>query len=83
MLQKYMSDPSHVLKVQLIEFKDDMTYEVQLETIVDQQVRKLRSEDIASVKMKWKGHSREEVTWELKDKMREEYLHLFYSLGKC
>jgi hypothetical protein len=57
-----MSDPSHVLKVQLIEFKDDMTYEVQLETIVDQQVRKLRSEDIASVKMKWKGHSREEVT---------------------
>jgi hypothetical protein len=50
---------------------------------VDQQVRKLRSEDIASVKMKWKGHSREEVTWELKDKMREEYLHLFYSLGKC
>jgi len=57
-----MSDPSHVLKVQLIEFKNDITYEVQLEIIVDQQLRKLRSEDIALIKMKWKGHSREEAT---------------------
>jgi hypothetical protein len=46
-------------------------------------VRKLRLKDIASVKVKSKGHSHEEATWELEDKMREEYPHLFNNLGKC
>jgi hypothetical protein len=77
-----MSDPSHVLEVYPIELRDDMVYEVQPEAIVDRQVRKLRSKDIASVKVQWKGHSREEATWELEDKMREEYPHLFDNLGK-
>ena len=40
------------------------------------------SKDIALVKVKWKGHSLEEATWELEDKMREEYPHLFDNLGK-
>ncbi|KAL9374753.1 hypothetical protein Peur_031632 [Populus x canadensis] len=52
MLRKYMSDPSHVLEVHPIELRDDMVYEVQPEAIVDRQVRKLRSKDIASVKVK-------------------------------
>jgi hypothetical protein len=82
MLRKYMSDPSHVLEVYPIELRDDMVYEVQPKAIVDRQVRKLRLKDIASVKVKWKGHSREEATWELEDKMREEYPHLFDNLGK-
>jgi len=81
MLRKYMPDPSHVLEVHPVELRDDVTYEVQPETIVDRQVRKLRSKNIASVKVKWKGHSIEEATWELEDKMREEYPHLFDNLG--
>jgi len=81
MLRKYMSDPSHVLEVHPVELRDDVTYEVQPETIVDRQVKKLRSKDIASVKVKWKGHSIEEATWELEDKMREEYPHLCDILG--
>jgi hypothetical protein len=82
MLRKYMSDPSHVLEVHPIELGDDMVYKVQQEAIVDRQVRKLRLKDIASVKVKWKGHSHEKATWELEDKMREEYPHLFDNLGK-
>jgi len=35
MLRKYMSDPSHVLEVHPVELRDDVTYEVQPETIVD------------------------------------------------
>jgi hypothetical protein len=46
--------------------------EVQPVEIMDRQVRKLRS----------KGHSCEEATWELEDKMRKEYPHLFDNLGK-
>jgi ABC-type uncharacterized transport system YnjBCD ATPase subunit len=49
MLRKYLSDPSHVLEDQPVE-------------IVDRQVRKLRSKDITSMKVKWKGYSREEAT---------------------
>jgi len=82
MLRKYMLDPSHVLEIHPIELRDDMVYEVQSEAIIDRQVRKLQSKDIASVKVKWKGHSREEATWELEDKMRQEYPHLFDNLGK-
>ena len=80
MLRKYMSDPSHVLEVHPIELRDDMIYEVQPEAIVDRQVRKIRLKDITSVKVKWKGHSHEEATWELEDKMHEEYPHLFDNL---
>jgi hypothetical protein len=52
MLRKYMSDSSYVLEVYLVELRDDMTYEVQLKAIVDRQVRKLRSKDITSVKVR-------------------------------
>jgi hypothetical protein len=62
MLRKYLSYPSHVLEVQLVELREDMSYEVQPVEIMDRQVRKLRSKDITSVKVKWKGHSREEAT---------------------
>ena len=72
-----MSDPFHVLEVYLVELRNDMTYEVPPEAIVDRQVRELRSNDIASVKVKCKGHSSEETSWELEDMMREEYPHLF------
>ena len=34
------------------------------------------------MKVKWRGHSREEATWELENKMRQEYPYLFDNLGK-
>ncbi|XP_070045503.1 uncharacterized protein [Nicotiana tomentosiformis] len=43
---------------------DDMTYDVELVAILDRQVRKLRSKDIASVKVQWRGQPLEEATWE-------------------
>ena len=66
-----------MLEVHPVELRDDVTSKVQPKATVDRQVRKLGSKDIASVKVKWKGHSIEEATWELEDKMREEYPHLF------
>jgi hypothetical protein len=77
-----MSDPSHVLEIHPVELRDNMTYKVQPEAIMERQVRKLRSKDIASVKVMWNNHSCEEALWELENKMLEEYPHLFYNLGK-
>jgi hypothetical protein len=82
MLRKYLSDPSHVLEVQPVELRKDMTYEVQPIKIVDRQVRKLRSKDITSVKVVWSGHPREEATWELEEEMLNKYPFLFELDGK-
>jgi hypothetical protein len=52
MLRKYLSYPSHVLEVQLVELREDMSYEVQPVEIMDRQVKKFRSKDITSMKVK-------------------------------
>jgi hypothetical protein len=82
MLRKYFPDPSHVLEVQLVKLRDDMSCEVQSVEIVDWQVRKLRSKDIASMKVVWSDHPREETMWELEEHMRNKYLYLFDLDGK-
>ncbi|EOY08659.1 DNA/RNA polymerases superfamily protein [Theobroma cacao] len=44
---------------------------------VIRQVKKLRSKDVASVKVLWRNHTSEEVTWEAEDEMRTKHPHLF------
>jgi len=51
MLQKYISDPSHVLDFNTVQFDGDLTYDVEPVAILDWQGWKLRSKDIASVKV--------------------------------
>ncbi|XP_072080971.1 uncharacterized protein [Arachis hypogaea] len=79
MLRKYLPDPSHVLAPQAIEIKEDLSFEEEPVARVDRQVKKLRSKEIASVKVVWKNHSVEEATWEVEDAMRDKYLYLFES----
>ncbi|XP_070007617.1 uncharacterized protein [Nicotiana sylvestris] len=54
MLQKYISDPSQVLDFSTVQLDGDLTYNVEPVAILDQHVRKLRSKDIASVKVQWR-----------------------------
>ncbi|XP_055826298.1 uncharacterized protein LOC129894650 [Solanum dulcamara] len=49
--------------------------------ILDSEVRKLRSREIASVKVKWRSHPVEESTWEIEADMRGTYPHLFVESG--
>ena len=51
MLRKYMHDPSHVLKPQTIQLDGNLCYEEKPVTIVDRQVKKLHSKEVASVKV--------------------------------
>ncbi|EOY26421.1 DNA/RNA polymerases superfamily protein [Theobroma cacao] len=57
--------------------QDDLSYEEQPVAILDRQVKKLRSKDVASVKVLWRNHTSEEVTWEAEDEMRTKHPHLF------
>ena len=73
MLQKYLSDESHVLQPQAVEVDFQMSYVEELIVVVDRQVRKLRSKEIPSIKVIWNHHGENEATWELEEDMRRLY----------
>ena len=77
MLRKYISDPSHVLREQPVQLKENLTYEETPVQIVDRKERVLRSKVIPLVKVLWKNHEREAATWELEAQMRRQYLNYF------
>ncbi|WRX15883.1 Integrase zinc-binding domain - like 10 [Theobroma cacao] len=77
MLRKYNPDPSHVIQYETIQLRDDLTYEEQPVAIFDRQVKKFRSKEIALMKMLWRNHTSEEVTWEVEEEMRTKYPYLF------
>ncbi|WMV40954.1 hypothetical protein MTR67_034339 [Solanum verrucosum] len=47
--------------------------------ILDRQVRRLRTKDVASVKVLWRNQFVEEATWEAEKDMKKRYPHLFES----
>ena len=77
MLQKYIADPSNVLRDHLVELKEDLTYEERPVQIVDRKDQVLWNKVIPLVKVLWMNHGKEEATWELEDQMQTLYLHLF------
>nr|AAV31171.1 Putative polyprotein, identical [Solanum tuberosum] len=49
--------------------------------ILDRQVRRLRTKEVASVKVLWRNQFVEEATWEDEEDMKKRYPHLFESGG--
>jgi hypothetical protein len=70
MLQKYLYDPSHVISHEDIQLHENLSYTEHPIAIVDKEVRRLRSKDIVSVKVLWKGPSGEEATRESEEVRR-------------
>ena len=60
---------------------ENLSYEEEPVTILDREICKLRSREIASIKVQWKNRPVEEATWEKEVDMREKYLHLFTDSG--
>ncbi|XP_069151841.1 uncharacterized protein [Solanum lycopersicum] len=56
---------------------EELSYEERPITILDLQVRRLRTKDVASFKVLWQNNNREEMTWETEDKMKNKYPYLF------
>ena len=77
MLKKYIIDPSHVLQFDLVQLKENVTYEEKPVQILDRKKKELRNKKIALVKVLWHNHSVEESTWEREDEMRAMYPELF------
>ena len=62
MLRKYIPDPSHVLREQPVQLKENLTYEEIPMQIVDRKEQVLRSKVIPLVKVMWKNHERGAAT---------------------
>ncbi|WMV18810.1 hypothetical protein MTR67_012195 [Solanum verrucosum] len=77
MLKNCMGDPSLIIPTQNIEIKDGLSYEEIPVQILDRQVRKLRTKEVASVKVLWRNQFVEEATWEAEENMKKRYPHLF------
>ena len=65
-----MSDPSHVLRDQPVELKEDLNYEERPVQIVDRKDQVLRNKVIPLVKVLWMNHGKEKATWEREDQMQ-------------
>lgn len=72
-------DPSHVIKVDDIQVRENLTVETSPMQIKDQEVKHLCSKEIALVKVVWGGPFGSSITWELESQMRDSYLTMFPS----
>ncbi|WMV15201.1 hypothetical protein MTR67_008586 [Solanum verrucosum] len=81
MLKKCIGDPSLILPTESVRIKDNLSYEEIPVQILERQVRRLRTNDVASVKVLWRNQFIEEATWEAEKDMKKRYSYLFKSGG--
>ncbi|XP_070015717.1 uncharacterized protein [Nicotiana sylvestris] len=81
MFRKYHGNPSHVLDFISVQLDKDLSYVEKPMAILDRQVRKLRSKDIALVKVQWSGQPVKEIMRETKHDMHSRYLYFFINSG--
>ncbi|XP_070054385.1 uncharacterized protein [Nicotiana tomentosiformis] len=81
MLRKYYGDPSHVLDINTIQLDEELTYDVEPLAILDRQVQKLRSKNIAPVKVHWRSQPIEKATREIEQEIQSRHPHFFDTPG--
>ncbi|XP_055830833.1 uncharacterized protein LOC129899851 [Solanum dulcamara] len=62
MLRRCVGDPSRVYSVNDIQVTEELDYEEHPVAILDRQIRRLQTKDVASVKVLWRNRNREEMT---------------------
>ncbi|CAL0306593.1 unnamed protein product [Lupinus luteus] len=75
--KKYMSDPSHVIELDNLLLRENLTFEATPVRIIDKIVKQLRGREIPLVKVILNKNKEEDATWELETKMRASYPNLF------
>ncbi|WMV24139.1 hypothetical protein MTR67_017524 [Solanum verrucosum] len=81
MLRKCMGNPSLIIPTEDTGNKDSLSYDEISVQILDYQVCKLRTKEVASVKVLWRNQFVEGATWEAEEEMKRRYPHLFESEG--
>ncbi|XP_075080342.1 uncharacterized protein LOC142165861 [Nicotiana tabacum] len=69
MLRKCIGDPSRITPIEDIHIAEDLSYAEVPVAILDRQVRKLQTKEVASVKVLWRNNNIEEMTWEAEEEV--------------
>nr|KYP39906.1 Retrovirus-related Pol polyprotein from transposon 17.6 [Cajanus cajan] len=77
-LRKYVHDPSHVVELDDVQVKENLTFEKFPVAVIDRKLKELRGKSIALVKVLWDAATGE-ATWEVEQMLREHYAFLFPS----
>ena len=75
-LRKYISDPTHVIRSDTIQLKNNHTFDAILVLIMDKKVKELRGRQIPVVKVMC-NETNGDITWELEEKITNLYPYLF------
>ncbi|KEH17157.1 chromo domain protein, partial [Medicago truncatula] len=78
-LRKFVHDVSHVIQVDELEVRDNMTVETWPVRIDDREMKRLRGKKIVLIKVIWVGPTGESATWEPESRMKVSYPELFPS----
>lgn len=71
-----MHDPLHVLEYEPIHVREDLSYDEQLQQIIDRKEQVLCTKVISFVKVLWCNHLDKEAAWERENEMKEKYSQL-------
>ena len=71
-----MPDPSHVLEVEDLQIRGDLSMEVHPVSLGDFQTRQLKGKSISLVQVIWDKRT-SDSTWKLEEDMRKSYPHMF------
>nr|KYP46661.1 hypothetical protein KK1_031760 [Cajanus cajan] len=77
-LRKYVHAPSHVMELDDVQVKENLTFEKLPVVVTDRKLKELRGKSIALVKILWDAATGE-ATWEGEQQFRERYPFLFPS----
>ncbi|BAT75757.1 hypothetical protein VIGAN_07025100, partial [Vigna angularis var. angularis] len=75
-LRKYVPDPSHIIEIEEIQIREDLSVEVQPVCIEDTKTKELRGKTINLVRVVWDKRTGDS-TWELEEEMKQLYPQLF------
>jgi len=78
-LRKYVYDAPHVIQVNDLEVRDNLTVETWPVRIEDREVKRSRGKEIILVKVIWVRPTGESATWESESRMKVSYPELFPS----
>ena len=73
MLKRYHGNGNFIIRWDSVLLDENLSYEEEPVAILEREVRKLRSREIASIKVQWKNRPVEEFTWEKEADMQERY----------
>ena len=76
MLKRYHGDGNYIIRWDSVLLDENLSYEEEPVAILDREVRKLRSREIASVKVQWKNRPAEEPLGRRRP-ICKKYIHTF------